>query len=111
MVKRIIGMIAQGESEELEFKASFSKDTIETAVAFANTRGGTILIGVSDDGDVVGTVCGDESLQIWANEIKQNTSPAIIPSIESFSHQNKTVVCIRVDEFPVKPVAYKDRIL
>ena len=72
-------------------------------------RGGTILIGVDDEGKVVGTTCGDESLQIWANEIKQNTSPSVIPTVEPVHLKNKTVVSIRVDEFPVKPVAFKDR--
>ena len=108
-MKQIADIIKQGESETVEFKTSFGKDVIETAVAFANTRGGTILIGISDDGDIVGTTCGVESLQVWANEIKQNTSPSIIPTIEPVRFKNKTVVCIRVGEFPVKPVAFKDR--
>jgi ATP-dependent DNA helicase RecG len=108
-MKQIVDIIKQGESEVLEFKTSFGKDVIETVVAFANTRGGMILIGVSDDGDVVGTGRGDESLQVWANEIKQNTSPSIIPAVEKVRLKDKTVVCICVDEFPVKPVAFKDR--
>ena len=108
-MKQIADIIALGESETVEFKTSFAKDVIETAVAFANTRGGTILIGVSDDGDVVGTTCGAESLQVWANEIKQNTSPSIIPTIETVRLKNKSVVAVHVDEFPVKPVAFKDR--
>jgi len=106
-VKTIADIIKRGESETVEFKTSFNKDVIETAVAFANSRGGTIFIGVSDSGTIDGTTCGAESLQTWANEIKQNTSPSIIPAVELVRLKNKTVVCIRVDEFPVKPVAFK----
>ena len=102
-------MIAQGESGSLEFKKSFGKDVVETVVAFANTQGGTVLLGVSDGGSVLGCSCGDESPQVWVNEIKQNTSPSIIPSIEPVRLKNKTVVAIHVDEFPVKPVAFRDR--
>jgi hypothetical protein len=34
------------ESETIEFKSSFNEATIETLVAFANTQGGTVFIGV-----------------------------------------------------------------
>ena len=105
----LLKIITEGESETVEFKTSFSKDVIETTVAFANTRGGTVLIGISDEREVVGVTCSRESLQIWANEIKQNSSPAVIPSIKAVSLNNKTVVRIQIDEFPVKPVAFKDR--
>ena len=40
--------IAQGENTTTEFKENFDQEAIETAAAFANTNGGTILIGVSD---------------------------------------------------------------
>ena len=40
-------LIAKGESNVLEFKASFGKDVIETVCAFANHKGGAVLIGVS----------------------------------------------------------------
>ena len=47
----ILDKIKNGESEILEFKESFSKKCIETAVAFSNTHGGTILIGINDNGE------------------------------------------------------------
>lgn len=36
----ILAVLNEGESELVEFKTSFDKETIETLVAFANTRGG-----------------------------------------------------------------------
>jgi ATP-dependent DNA helicase RecG len=47
-------LVKKGESEILEFKEGFDKGAIETAVAFANTKGGTVLIGVADNGKVKG---------------------------------------------------------
>jgi ATP-dependent DNA helicase RecG len=41
-------LIKKGESEVLEFKEGSDKEVIETAVAFANSKGGTILIGVRE---------------------------------------------------------------
>lgn len=39
-------LIALGESETVEFKASFGKAAIETMAAFANGEGGFLFIGV-----------------------------------------------------------------
>lgn len=60
-------MIAEGEGEELEFKSSLRWDYVQgttnkkledvvmkTVAAFANGQGGTLLIGVRDDGEILG---------------------------------------------------------
>src|SRR5690349_12972449 len=54
--KRILELIAEGEGEQLEFKLENERqpDLGELLVALANTQGGTILVGVSDGGEVVG---------------------------------------------------------
>lgn len=46
-------LIAAGESQTLEFKASFDKTCIATLVAFANAQGGTVLVSVRDTGVVL----------------------------------------------------------
>ncbi len=60
-------LIANGEDEELEFKSSLRWDSrqgavnkkledvvVKTIAAFANAQGGTLLIGVNDDGEAIG---------------------------------------------------------
>lgn len=60
-------LIAEGEDDELEFKSSLRWDIVEqvlnrkledvvvkTIAAFANSQGGTLLIGVKDDGEILG---------------------------------------------------------
>jgi predicted HTH transcriptional regulator len=44
------------ESETVEFKESFDREVPVSAGALANTRGGTIFIGITDRGNVVGTL-------------------------------------------------------
>lgn len=61
------GLLDEGESETVEFKASIRYDLdskganaelirgpVKTISAFMNTEGGTLLVGVTDQGDVIG---------------------------------------------------------
>ena len=47
-------LIVRGEGSTVEFKRSLAKDVGRELCAFANAGGGTILIGVSDAGEIVG---------------------------------------------------------
>lgn len=109
MKQKTIEGIEIGESETVEFKSSFDKDTIETLVAFANTTGGKVFIGVSDKGEIKGIKSGKETVQNWINQIKQFTSHAIIPDIETVTIKNKSIVIFSVQESPIKPVACRGR--
>jgi ATP-dependent DNA helicase RecG len=101
--------IVVGESLHVEFKSSFDRETIETVVAFANARGGTIFIGIKDNGALKGVSLGKETLNEWLGQIKLSTSPSVIPDIDAIQLDGKTVVAIRVMEYPVKPVNTKGK--
>ena len=102
-------LLEGGESETVEFKASFDKEILETSAAFANTKGGVILIGVSDRGDIKGVQIGKETLKDWSNQISQSTEPRIIPEIELGEIDRKNLAAIWIKEFPIKPVSVKGR--
>jgi len=105
----ILKLIKKGESKTVEFKETFDNKTIETAVAFANTRGGHIFIGVSDKGTKKGIQIGKETLIGWTNKISQGTQPRIIPEVESLEIESKIIAVIQIKEFPIKPVSTKGR--
>ena len=84
-------------------------DTIESAVAFASTKGGIIFIGVSDKNNIKGITIGKETLNQWTNQISQSTDPRIIPEIEQIKISGKTVIAIKINENPIKPVSTKGR--
>ncbi len=105
--KKVLEILAEGESETVEFKRSFDKETLETVSAFANTKGGLIVIGVSRQGRIQGVVIGRETLRDWANQVVQGTG--VQPSLKSTKYEGKTLVVISVAESHIRPVLYRGR--
>ncbi len=102
-------VLCGGENIRTEFKTSFNEEVIATLVAFANTNGGTVYIGVGDNGEVHGVQLSQETTTRWANEIKSKTAPVIIPDISVVPVDGKNVVALSVIEYPVKPVSTRGR--
>ncbi|MDQ5907933.1 MAG: ATP-dependent helicase RecG [Pseudomonadota bacterium] len=75
-------LIAQGESSCIEFKNAQvnAVSLAEEIVAFANSDGGIILIGVEDDGAVAGVEERDMEMRI-INACRNNIRPSLIPRI------------------------------
>ena len=107
--KELQNIISKGENEKVEFKESFNKQTIETLVAFANAKGGKVILGVTNKNEIVNVKLAKESIQTWQNEIKSKTEPSIFPDIEMYIISNKNVVILSIPEYPVKPIAFQGR--
>ena len=99
--------IAHGENATTEFKENFDQEAIETAAAFANTNGGVIFIGISDNGEIRGITIGKETLRNWSNRIAQATEPRVALEIESVDRGGKSILLIRISESSLKPVSVK----
>jgi len=97
MIEKII---ANGESETLELKPSLSQmnEIIETISALANTKGGEIIIGVSDSGKIRGVEIGKGTIENLTNTIAQNTEPKIQPHIKIEKIEGKNIIVIDVTE-------------
>ena len=105
----IQSLVASGESETVEFKTAFGKEVIISLSAFANTSGGHVIVGVDDSGKPTGSDIGAESAQRYLNEIKNATYPQIIPHVRTFNLSGHTILAFTIHEYPIKPVAYKNR--
>ena len=101
--------LLQKESHTVEFKSSFNEEVIETLVAFSNAKGGTVYVGVSDKGKVLGLTVGKETVQNWINEIKVKTAPQLIPDAEIVEVEDKTVISLFIPEYPIKPVSIRGK--
>ena len=102
-------MIPKSESLYTEFKTSFSDEVIVSLVAFANAKGGSVYIGVTDKAELKGVIIGKETLQNWINEVKNKTSPQLIADLDLIKIEDKTVVKISIPEYPIKPVSIKGK--
>jgi ATP-dependent DNA helicase RecG len=105
----ILELIAKGEGQDIEFKSSLSerKEILETICAFSNSNGGTILVGVDDNGNLVGIEMGKGVIEGLINEIKSSIEPPVIPQIETAEAHGKKVLVIRVSEGLNKPYLLK----
>ena len=103
-------LIERGETQSLEFKESLRlKDEIgETVSAFSNSDGGTVIVGVSNNGGVLGVDIGANTLEEFANYIKRNTDPQIFPSVKIQEVDGKNVFMVEVEESREKPVFFKN---
>ncbi len=105
MSQLLTDLIAQGEGSRLDFKLTISSSAriARTLASFANSSGGTILIGVADDG----TVAGVKSEQTEMERIEEATDFFIVPALEitygTVVADNRLVLVIDVPESLDKP--------
>ena len=110
-MRELVKLLEEGESETVEYKPSLSQTDkiLECVSAFSNTNGGTLVIGVKDNGEVVGVDIGKRTIENLANRIKQHTDPMVYPSICIEEFDAKHVVLLEVEEGKQKPVLASGR--
>ena len=104
-------ILSQGENSSVEFKESAVRPEAiaREMVAFANSTGGVILIGVADDGTVKG-INERTNLEEWAMNIaRTGVSPALTVSSELVSLDGIPVSVITVPKGPDKPYQTADK--
>ena len=96
-------LIQEGEGTTLEFKESLSSSFARELVALANTIGGKILLGVRDDGTVIG-VHDSNTLRSRIQDIARNCDPPVKVLAEPVNE----VFAVHVRESDAKPVQCSD---
>lgn len=103
--------IGRGEDSRHQFKADVSNSDALAAelVAFTNTAGGHIFVGVRDEGEVIGLSAHDVTRinQLISNTASQNVRPPVNPLTEIISHRGGNVLVIEIPEGISKP--YMDK--
>ncbi len=91
--------LSQNESKTLEFKENTRSlsGIVKTVVAFANTSGGILLIGIRDKAkEIVGVSDSLQEEERIANAISDSIAPLIIPDIEIHTYRDRELIVIRV---------------
>ena len=106
-------IIQQGENAAVEFKALPLRPEAlaREMVAFANSAGGTILLGVADDGTVLG-IDGSEQLEEWVMNIARTAViPALTVTYETVAINATRIAVVGVPKGSDKPYQTGDKYL
>ena len=93
------------ESETVELKAEVVSDICKEIIAFANTKGGTLYIGVQDDGQIVGVNNADRvTLQI-SNMVRDSIKPDVTMFVgyKTQEENGRQVVAVTVQKGTDRP--------
>ena len=104
MALDINALLQAGESETVEFKAQWTDAVLETAAALANTRGGILLLGIDDKGQVVGLDVDEARLRTYANLLAD--SLRVQPSLQVWDVSGRHVLTVEVASART-PVSYR----
>jgi predicted HTH transcriptional regulator len=94
----IRNLIAQGEGEELDFKFAIndSRKIARSIAAFANTKGGTLLIGVRDNGSIAG-VRSEEELHMVDTAVLLYCSEPVVLYKQIYRLEGKDVLEVKIE--------------
>ncbi|HEV8538531.1 MAG TPA: ATP-binding protein [Bacteroidota bacterium] len=101
-------LIEEGEGFTLEFKRRISspEKIARTLISFANTKGGTILFGVDDDGSVVGVESEKSEVELVEMAGRDYCDPPIHPAMDIVPFDGRDVIVCRIPESKSKPHYY-----
>ena len=94
----LLDLIAAGEGPGIEFQRSFGRDFSRELCAFANGAGGTVLLGVSKSGEMVG-IGNHGRTRVKVLTVARSSDPPIAVELESVGE----VLCVTVPAQKYKP--------
>lgn len=99
------------ENDNIEFKQMYVPDIRKEVVAFVNAEGGLILIGVGNDGQIIGVEKPDEVMLQVANTLKDSIVPDIMPFVKIYTKplESLNVVHIEVSTGANRPYYLRDK--
>ena len=99
------------ENIDIEYKLMYTSTICKDVIAFANTEGGTIFVGVHNTGEVAGVEDPDDTMLRISSSLRDNIRPDIIPFIQirSGNIERKNVIRITVSAGTGRPYYLADK--
>lgn len=93
------------ESDSIELKSQVIPDICKEVIGFANTNGGTVYIGIEDNGIIVGVDDEDKTILQLNNMIRDSIKPDITMFVkyEAIILEDKKVIAIKVQRGTDRP--------
>ena len=104
--KELRRLLARGETEVLEFKENLNESFYKNISAFANTKGGMIILGADNKGNIKGIDPSNKFLEDLTNRIVNKLS--IYPDIAAIDMKGKRAIAVNIARSSY-PVSYEGR--
>lgn len=108
--KDFFDLIEEGENLQIEFKRKFStpEKIAREMIAFANTSGGYMLLGVDDNKEIVGVESEKSEAELIRDAAQNYCEPPVSYEIDFLEVYGKEVVIVSVPESDNKPHRLQD---
>lgn len=109
-LKQVIKMLEEGENFRVEFKQRFSshEKIAKEIIAFANSKGGSILFGIDDDASIYGVLSEKEVAELVKECAEKYCEPPVKYNLHFFEIENKEIVIAEIFESENKPHRLQD---
>ena len=96
------------ETENIEFKSQFTEEIYKEVIAFANTDGGIVYVGIDNAGNAIGLTDVDNEYTRITNGIRDAIMPDVTMCVK-YTFQDNKVIRITVSEGTNKPYYLKSK--
>jgi len=111
--RSLLDLVEKGEGPTIEFKRLIhsAPKIARSIVSFANTSGGTILIGVDDDRRIVGIQSEKEMLAVIDEALRYHVEPKPRLNVRIEEFKRRMVLLIDIPESPERPHFHIERLI
>ena len=100
-----------GEKLNTEYKQEYVSDIKKEVIAFANAEGGTVFVGICNDGAVKGVDDPDEVMLRIVNSLKDAIAPDVMPfvRVDSVAIEGRNVIEIQITTGTNRPYYLREK--